>query len=78
MSNTVTVSCRRVPMRLDEDELRGVVVQVRRRCTRPYGAPLCIFSTGVTRSPQPASTVPENFAFQFVKSLSVRSFGFVG
>ena len=45
---------------------------------RPYGAPLCIFSTGVTRRPQPASTVPENLAFQLVNSLSVCSFGFGG
>src|SRR5688500_9846480 len=46
--------------------------------TRPYGAPLCAFSTGVTRRPQPASIVLLNFAFQLVNSLSVRSFGFVG
>ena len=45
---------------------------------RPYGAPLCILSTGVTRRPQPASTVPENFAFQFVYSLCVGSFGVSG
>ena len=45
---------------------------------RPYGAPLCTFSTGVTRSPQPASTVPENFAFQLVYSLAVGSFGVSG
>jgi len=46
--------------------------------TRPYGAPLCVLSTGVTRSPQPTSTVPLNFAFQFVKSLLVCSFGVDG
>ena len=61
--------------RLDEDDLRRAVVQRRREMKRPYGAPLCIFSTGVTRRPQPASTVPENFAFQLVYSFCVGSFG---